>query len=128
MILTIADRDVFEALADGSKRYEGRRWKDAYEVLKPGSYLIFLLEGDPELLVTVVEEVRRYTSIEKMVEELWKELLPMADGVDTAKKYYNRFYSLNDPAVAIRVRPLVRERIGERELKKWLRLGLLTKS
>jgi len=128
MILTIADKEVFEALASGRKRYEGRKWKKEFEGLRPGSYIVFLLEGEPELLVAEVEEVVRFKTIAEMVERLWRDLLPFAVSLAGAKKFYSRFYSLDEPAVAIRVRPLLRERIGERELKKWLRSAPQIKS
>jgi len=119
MILTIKDREVFEAIAGGRKRFEGRRWKEEFEKLKPGDLILFLLEGEPELVVAKVREVRPFPSVEEMVLSLWKELLPDARDPSEALSYYGRFYSLSDPAVAIGIEPLSREFLDERSRRKW---------
>ncbi len=120
MILTIKDPEIFDALVRGEKRYEGRRWDPSYNSLSEGDYLLFVLEGSREILLARVKRILRYPSIEDMVNDLWRELVPFAKDPSEAKKVYRQFYSLSDPAVAIEVEPLKLFVAGERQLRKWL--------
>ncbi len=121
MILTINDPRVFRAIVEGSKRFEGRREKPALLALKPGAYLIFFLEGTLDFVITRVREIRRFETIEKMVKELWRELIPFAHSMDEALEIYRKYYNLSDPAVAIGIDILHSERVRDpRVLRKIL--------
>ena len=124
MILTIKDPQVFDALVSGRKKYEGRRWKEEYSELSEGGLIIFVLEGSNELLLTRVKDIKKYETIEEMVKELWRDLLPDAENPESALKYYRFFYSSSDPAVAIEVEPLQKETLDRRTLTKWLGISL----
>ena len=120
MMLTIKDIRVFDALVKGNKRYEGRRWKEEFSSVKEGDLVVFVLEGGQELLVSRIRELRRYSTIKDMVLELWRDLLPFAKEESEALNYYRRFYSLDEPAVAIEVEPVLHIHMGQREINKWL--------
>ena len=124
MILTLKDPEVFDALASGKKRYEGRRWEEKYEGLSPGDYVLFLLEGGSEILLARIRDVKRYPSIEEMVKDLWRELLPFKEGPEEVLKYYKSFYSPQDPAVAIGIEPVQSFALDYRYITKWLGLSL----
>ncbi len=123
MILTIKDPRVFDALVRGEKRYEGRRWDASYDSLKPGDYVLFVLEGSREILLSRVKSIHRFATIEEMVENLWKDLIPFARDPSEALKVYKQFYSPSDPAVAIEVEPIKLFLAEERHLRKWLGIG-----
>ena len=124
MILTLKDPEVFEALASGQKRYEGRRWEEKYEGLSPGDYILFLLEGGSDILLAKITAIKRYPSIEEMVKELWRDLLPFKESPEEVLRYYKSFYSPEDPAVAIGVEPVQSFTLNHRHITKWLGLSL----
>ncbi len=113
MILTINDPKVFQAIAEGKKTFEGRREKEELLKLKPGDFIIFFLEGSLDFVIAQVSEVRRFPSIRKMVEELWQQLIPFAFSPEAALEIYKRYYSPEDPAVAIGIRVLHVERVRD---------------
>ncbi len=124
MILTIKDERVFDALVRGEKSYEGRKWKEDYRHLRPGDYLLFVLEGGGEILLTEVTDVKRFGSVREMVDALWKELIPWASSPEEALKVYRSFYSPEDEAVALGVKPIHLFRLNQRSAQKWLGLSL----
>ena len=124
MILTIKDPHVFDAILSGKKRYEGRKWKEDYALLKEGDVIVFVLEGSTEMAVTRVVSILRFSSVREMVETLWKQLLPTTETVEEALKYYSSFYNLSDPAIAIEIEVMSKEVVDGRALKKWLGISL----
>ena len=124
MIFTIDDPRVFDALARGEKRYEGRVMKERYERLSAGDYVLFILEGGVELLFARVTEKRTFSTVDEMVRSLWKDLLPFTRSVEEALRFYRKYYNTKLPAIAIGVDPLAHFVLGEREIKKWLGMRL----
>ena len=118
MILTINDPRVFEEIARGRKRFEGRREKEELLRLRPGEIIIFFLEGTLDLVVARVREVRRFETVEQMVAELWRDLVPFARSREEAMDVYKRYYSPRDPAVAIGIERVHVERIRDPKVLK----------
>ncbi len=118
-VLTIEDPEIFDMIASGVKKYEGRKQSEYLNDIKPGDYLLFFLEGAPEFVLCEVTEIKTYGSIEEMVDDLWTVLVP-GKSIEQVKGVYKRYYSLKEPAIAIGIRPAGKGIITGRHLRKWL--------
>ena len=106
--LTIADEKIFNAIVDGSKKYEGRVNKEPYNKIRKGDLILISLENTyAKFVICEVLEVKKYNSIVEMVKDLWKYLIPFAKSEDEALKVYKQFYDVNKEALAIGIRPLI---------------------
>lgn len=103
----------FDWIADGTKRYEGRLWKDDWSTLVADDIIVFVCPKKRELTCRV-KSTPRFESFGAAFDALGSALVPVP-GVSTADvvKIYGQYYKDEDVSqygvVAIEVEPLFLE-------------------
>ena len=100
----------FDWIADGTKKFEGRLWKDDWATLNIDDVIVFVCPKKRELTCRVVS-TPRFESFGAAFDALGSALVPIP-GVNTADvvKIYDQYYKEEDVrhygVVAIEVEPL----------------------
>lgn len=100
----------FDWITDGTKRYEGRLWKDDWSTLNTDDIIVFVCPKKRELTCRVVS-TPRFESFGAAFDALGSALVPVP-GVNTADvvKIYGQYYKDEDirhyGVVAVEVEPL----------------------
>lgn len=100
----------FDWICDGTKRYEGRLWKDDWASLAVGDIISFVCPMKRELVCRVVS-LPRFESFGAAFDALGPALVPIpgvntADVVKTHGQYYNDEDVRQYGVVAVEVEPL----------------------
>lgn len=90
LLIREVDKNIFEAIKNGTKTIETRAATDKYKAIKEGDILDFVCSE--EHLQKKVLEVKLFKTIEEMVEELGiKPIAPFADSIEEMKNIYYSF-------------------------------------
>lgn len=103
----------FDWIANGTKRYEGRLWKDDWSTLKADDIIVFICPMKRELTCRV-KSTPRFESFGAAFDALGSALVPVpgvsiADVVKIYGQYYKDEYVSQYGVVAIEVEPLFLE-------------------